>query len=80
MPSLIASDIDMTINLVNFSSWAVLQEKLAALKINPDPFGHSICSDSFLKQELFKAFEGGFWEDYCWLTFISSYLKKEPPY
>lgn len=38
------SDIDMTINLVNFSNWAVLQEKLATLKIYPDPFGHSICS------------------------------------
>lgn len=38
------SDIDMTINLVNFSNWAALQEKLATLKIYPDPFGHSICS------------------------------------
>lgn len=38
------SDIDMTINLVNFSNWAQLQEKLARLHINPDPFGNSICS------------------------------------
>jgi hypothetical protein len=38
------SDIDMTINLVNFSSWTLFQMNLAELGIHPDPFGHSICS------------------------------------
>lgn len=37
-------DIDMTINIVNLSHWAKLQEQLAALGFHPDPFGHAICS------------------------------------
>jgi hypothetical protein len=38
------SDIDMTINLMNFSNWAKMQERLAELGFYPDPFGHNICS------------------------------------
>lgn len=38
------SDIDMTVNLVNYSNWSQLEEKLGQLNIHPDPFGHSICS------------------------------------
>jgi hypothetical protein len=38
------SDIDMTIKLLNFSSWTQMQNRLAKLKIYPDPFGHSMCS------------------------------------
>lgn len=38
------ADIDMTINLMNFSNWARMQERLAELKFYPDPFGHAICS------------------------------------
>lgn len=38
------SDIDMTINLMNFSNWAKMQERLAELGFYPDPFGHAICS------------------------------------
>ena len=37
-------DIDMTINLMNFSNWAKMQERLAELGFYPDPFGHAICS------------------------------------
>ena len=38
------ADIDMTINLMNFSNWAKMQERLAELGFYPDPFGHAICS------------------------------------
>ena len=38
------TDIDMTINLMNFSNWAKMQERLAELNFYPDPFGHAICS------------------------------------
>lgn len=38
------SDIDLTINLMNFSSWVRMQERLAELGFFPDPNGHSICS------------------------------------
>ena len=38
------SDIDMTINLLNFSNWVCMQERLAVLGFYPDPYGHAICS------------------------------------
>lgn len=38
------ADIDMTINLLNFSSWVKIQGRLAELGFYPDPFGHAICS------------------------------------
>ncbi len=41
------SDIDMTINLANYSEWAQMQERLAELGFSPDPEGHSICSYKF---------------------------------
>jgi len=41
------SDIDMTINLANFTEWAQMQERLAELKFYPDPKGQSICSYKF---------------------------------
>ncbi|MDO8899156.1 MAG: hypothetical protein Q7V19_16010 [Bacteroidales bacterium] len=37
-------DIDMTLNIVNLSHWAKVQEQLGALGFHPDPFGHAICS------------------------------------
>ncbi len=37
-------DIDMTVKLMNYSSWVTLQERLSELNIYPDPYGHSICS------------------------------------
>ncbi|MEI8114832.1 MAG: nucleotidyl transferase AbiEii/AbiGii toxin family protein [Bacteroidia bacterium] len=37
-------DIDMTINLMNFSNWVRMQERLAQLGFYPDPYGHAICS------------------------------------
>lgn len=37
-------DIDMTINLMNFSNWNDMQEQLANLGFHPDPMGHAICS------------------------------------
>jgi len=37
-------DIDMTLNLMSFASWAKVQERLAQLEFYPDPEGHSICS------------------------------------
>ncbi|WP_291856977.1 nucleotidyl transferase AbiEii/AbiGii toxin family protein [Marinilabilia sp.] len=37
-------DIDMTLNIINLSNWADIQDKLASLGIHPDPFGHAICS------------------------------------
>lgn len=36
-------DIDMTINLMNFSNWIEMQEQLANLGFHPDPMGHAIC-------------------------------------
>lgn len=38
------ADIDMTINLMNFSNWAKMQGRLAELGFYPDTFGHAICS------------------------------------
>jgi len=38
------SDIDMTINLMNFSNWVRMQERLSELGFYPDPYGHAICS------------------------------------
>lgn len=43
------TDIDMTINLANYSEWALMQERLAELKFYPDPQGQSICSYQFEK-------------------------------
>ncbi|MDQ1164600.1 nucleotidyl transferase AbiEii/AbiGii toxin family protein [Flavobacterium sp. SORGH_AS_0622] len=37
-------DIDMTINLANFSEWAAMQERLSDLEFYPDPQGKSIVS------------------------------------
>ena len=37
-------DIDMTINLMNFSNWVRMQERLTQLGFYPDPYGHAICS------------------------------------
>jgi predicted nucleotidyltransferase len=38
------TDIDMTINLANYSEWAQMQERLSELEFYPDPQGQSICS------------------------------------
>ncbi|MDA3891561.1 MAG: hypothetical protein PF517_07855 [Salinivirgaceae bacterium] len=38
------ADIDITIRLMNLSSWNKMQERLAELDFHPDPFGHAICS------------------------------------
>ncbi|ASB49423.1 nucleotidyl transferase AbiEii/AbiGii toxin family protein [Alkalitalea saponilacus] len=37
-------DIDMTLDIVNLHHWKEVQEKLAELGFQPDPFGHTICS------------------------------------
>lgn len=37
-------DIDVTINLINYSAWVQMQERLAELGFSPYPGGHSICS------------------------------------
>jgi predicted nucleotidyltransferase len=37
-------DIDMTINLANYTEWTKMQERLAELNFYPDPQGVSICS------------------------------------
>jgi hypothetical protein len=41
------ADIDMTINLANYTEWAQMQERLAELEFYPDPYGQSICSYKF---------------------------------
>jgi predicted nucleotidyltransferase len=38
------ADIDMTINLMNFSNWVKMQNRLAQLGFSPNPYGHAICS------------------------------------
>jgi hypothetical protein len=38
------NDIDMTVNILNFSKWTKIQERLVELGFSPDPFGHSVCS------------------------------------
>ena len=38
------TDIDMTINLANYTEWTQMQERLSELKFHPDPEGQSICS------------------------------------
>lgn len=38
------TDIDLTINLLNYSNWVQMEERLAQLGFYPDPKGHAICS------------------------------------
>jgi hypothetical protein len=38
------ADVDMTLNVVNLSDWAMIQEDLGQLGFHPDPFGHAICN------------------------------------
>lgn len=38
------ADVDLTINLVNYTHWVQLQERLAQLGFSPDPNGQAICS------------------------------------
>ncbi len=38
------ADVDLTINLINFAEWSIMQERLADLGFSPDPKGHAICS------------------------------------
>ena len=38
------TDIDMTINLANYTEWTQMQERLAELGFYPGPQGQSICS------------------------------------
>lgn len=38
------ADIDMTINLANYTEWTKMQERLSELKFYPNPEGTSICS------------------------------------
>lgn len=38
------ADVDLAINLINYSSWSQMQERLAELGFSPDPKGHAICS------------------------------------
>ncbi len=38
------ADVDMTLNVINLSNWAIIQEDLGKLGFHPDPFGHAICS------------------------------------
>lgn len=37
-------DIDIALNIINFSHWEKVQAQLGALGFYPDPFGHAICS------------------------------------
>ncbi|WP_373941052.1 hypothetical protein OEG92_14505 [Polaribacter sejongensis] len=37
-------DVDVTINLIKYSAWVQMQERLAELGFSPDSGGHSICS------------------------------------
>ena len=37
-------DVDITIDLINYTAWVQMQERLAALGFSPDSGGHSICS------------------------------------
>ena len=37
-------DVDVTINLLNYSAWIKMQERLLDLGFSPDPNGHAICS------------------------------------
>lgn len=41
------TDIDMTINLANYTEWLQMHERLAELDFYPDPQGQSICSYKF---------------------------------
>jgi len=41
------TDIDMTVNLANYTEWTQMQERLSVLKFFPDPHGQSICSYKF---------------------------------
>jgi predicted nucleotidyltransferase len=46
------ADIDMTINLANYTEWATMQERLAVLGFYPNPEGTSICSYKYENIEI----------------------------
>ena len=37
-------DVDMTLNIINFSHWQRVEGRLRELGFQPNPFGHAICS------------------------------------
>lgn len=41
------TDIDLTINLLNYTQWVKMQERLAALSFYPNPEAHAICSYTY---------------------------------
>lgn len=38
------ADVDLSINLINYTNWIQMQERLAELGFSPDREGHAICS------------------------------------
>lgn len=38
------TDVDLTVRMIRYGSWAMMEERLAELRIFPDPFGRAICS------------------------------------
>jgi len=65
------ADIDMTINLMKFSNWAKMQERLAELNFYPDPFGHAICSYKYkdIPVDIMPAEEGPLGPSNKWYVF-----------
>lgn len=41
------TDVDLTINLLNYTDWMHMQERLAILGFYPNPEGHAICSYTY---------------------------------
>ena len=72
------ADIDLTINLMNYSDWALMQEQLARLGFFPDPFGHAICSYKYndIPVDIMPADDGPLGPSNRWYkTGFSSLLK-----
>jgi predicted nucleotidyltransferase len=62
------TDIDMTINLANYSEWAQMQERLSELAFYPDPQGQSICSYKYksIAVDIMLADDSSLGATNCW--------------
>lgn len=41
------ADVDLTVQLLNYTDWIILNERLKELGFNPDPFAKDICSFNY---------------------------------
>lgn len=74
------TDIDMTINLANYTEWTQMQERLSVLEFYPDPQGQSICSYKFkeIAIDIMPAEDSGIGVSNIWYKPGFKYLQQIP--